>query len=357
MINRIGAGEGHASAAPGASDRQTLSVGRVSLDEVARRSDVTALSTDFASHTKLHQARRIDLWQAVAAMPAVAVSALLLLVMIGRMNHWPVLVLLGWLAPAVAVWTRPGERIAVRVGLGFRRPTDAQAARLDQPWSRAMRCCGTDPQRVEIYVQNRSDCNAFAVGRRSIAVTTAAVGQHRSQGLTDGQLVALLVHELGHHAIGAARLGLVIAWLTLPCRTLGRLLVGIAIALGRRQPMILLAAVVVAGFTAAIVQSLQKGDWAAALLLGAVPAATVLCPVADAALSRRHELAADHYAAVAGLAPELISALRLLDVRRESKYGLTSRLLAHHPDTPRRIAALSEVEGTRAASTSLLKPC
>lgn len=71
---------------------------------------------------------RLRAWRAVAALPAIAGSFLLLLVAFGWMGQWEGLVLAGWLALVAAAFTRAGERIAVAVGFGFRRPTSAQWA-------------------------------------------------------------------------------------------------------------------------------------------------------------------------------------------------------------------------------------
>jgi STE24 endopeptidase len=68
--------------------------------------------------------------------------------------------------------------------------------------------------------------------------------------------------------------------------------------------------------------------------------AAVLCPVADAAISRRSEFAADRFAADHGLALELAAALRALDNGRSEAYGWSRRLLAHHPTPDQRINAL-----------------
>ena len=86
---------------------------------------------------------------------------------------------------------------------------------------------------------------------------------------------------------------------------------------------------------------MQTKQWSAALVLTGVTVVAFLCPVADAALSRRHEFAADRYANSAGVGPELASALQPFDGSHLSWSGLASRLLAQHPTTQRRIAALA----------------
>jgi STE24 endopeptidase len=99
-------------------------------------------------------------------------SLLLLLVLFGPMGRWEGLVLLGWLASGAAVFTRVGERVAVRLGCGFRRPPATQAAVLAPLWSVALRSCDVAPGEVDLYAQHTRDPNAYAAGGRSIAVTT-----------------------------------------------------------------------------------------------------------------------------------------------------------------------------------------
>jgi Peptidase family M48 len=66
----------------------------------------------------------------------------------------------------------------------------------------------------------------------------------------------------------------------------------------------------------------------------------VLCPVADAAISRRAELTADRFAADHGLALELAGALQALGDGHPAARGWSQRLLASHPTSDQRIRAL-----------------
>ncbi len=66
----------------------------------------------------------------------------------------------------------------------------------------------------------------------------------------------------------------------------------------------------------------------------------MLCPLLDAAVSRRAELAADRFAADHGLALQLAAALSALDDGRCAASGWLRRLLASHPTPDRRISAL-----------------
>ncbi|TKJ20808.1 hypothetical protein [Blastococcus sp. CCUG 61487] len=77
----------------------------------------------------------------------------------------------------------------------------------------------------------------------------------------------------------------------------------------RRGPLI----VVVAGLTVAVARTLHQSQWMTGGVLVFVGLAAVLCPLADAAISRRAELAADRFAADHGLALEPAAALRALN--------------------------------------------
>jgi STE24 endopeptidase len=92
-----------------------------------------------------------------------------------------------------------------RAACGFHRPSPAQEAALMPAWSTALRVTGTDAGDVELYVQTARALNAYAAGRRSVAVTSRVVEDHAMGRLRESQLVAVLVHELGHHATGATR--------------------------------------------------------------------------------------------------------------------------------------------------------
>jgi Zn-dependent protease with chaperone function len=117
-------------------------------------------------------------------------------------------------------------------------------------------------------------------------------------------LATLVQKELGHNATRATNFPLVTMWLALPWRFASRLVVGIGLAtVGWWQPLRLLAVVVRAGVAVAVVQAVQQRQWAVAAVLSAVAVCAVVCPLIDAAVSRRSEYAADRYAAGAGLGP------------------------------------------------------
>ena len=98
--------------------------------------------------------------------------------------------------------------------------------------------------------------------------------------------------------------------------------------------------VVLAGVTVAVVQAVQQSHWSVAFVLCAVSLCVIACPIADAALARRSEHTADHYAGALGYGQQLASALRVLGDDSGRRETLTARVLHRHPSTSSRILAL-----------------
>ena len=286
------------------------------------------------------RAVRFGLGRAVAAAPAILGSLLLLTLVSVALGRWVGLLLpLAWVTGAAVLMTRVGERMTLRAAFGFHRPSPAQAALLKPAWSAALRVTGTAAGDVELYVQTGRAPNAYAAGGRSVAVTSRVVEDHATGRLAEGQLVAVLVHELGHHATGATRPMLLLTWLTAPWRAPASVLAGLASTLAGRHPRQGMSIVVLAGLAVADVRALQQGRWVAGGVLVVLGLAAVLVPLANSAISRRSEYAADRFAADHGLAIELTAALRLLNYGNRVPRGW-SRLLSSHPTSEQRIKAL-----------------
>lgn len=286
------------------------------------------------------RAARFGLGRTVAAAPAVLGSLLLLALVSVALGRWVELLLpLVWVAGAAVLITKAGERMALRAACGFHRAGCAQAASLQPAWLTALRVTGTAARDVELYVQPDRAPNAYAAGGRGVAVTSRIVEDYIVGRLSEGQMVAVLVHELGHHASGVARPMLLLAWLTAPWRATASVLAGLANIMASRRPRQGLSIVVLGGMAAAAFRALQQGRWMAGGVLVLVGLTAVLVPLANAAISRRSEYAADRFAADHGLAIELAAALRVLDDDKRAPRGW-SRLLSTHPTAEQRIRAL-----------------
>ncbi len=205
---------------------------------------------------------------------------------------------------------------------------------------------GTAAGDVELYVQTDQVPNAYAAGGRSVAVTSRVVEDYQAGRLSEDQMMAVLVHELGHHATRATRPMLLALWLAMPWRLAARLLTGIGLALSGRPARRELIMVIAAGVAVAVTRALYQGQVLVGGVLAFVGLAAVLCPLADAAVSRRSEFAADRFAADHGLALELAAALHAMHDGRSAACGWPRRLLASHPTTEQRIRALLAATGS-----------
>lgn len=172
--------------------RVTLPVSGTSQGEA----DTVAMSESSVPPAAAGRDGRFGAWRALTALPAMVGSLLLLVVLFGGLSRWEALVLLGWLAAGAALFTASGERLAVRVGCGFRRPSTAQAVTLAPLWAAALRQSGIAADGVDLYVKRARQPNAYAVGGRSVAVTTGIVEEHLAHRLAADELVAVLVHDL-----------------------------------------------------------------------------------------------------------------------------------------------------------------
>lgn len=123
-----------------------------------------------------------------------------LLVLLGWAGRWEPVLMLVWLASAGPVFTPLGKRVAVRLAYGSSRPSARQRALLEPAWRQVLARCQVDPADVDLYVRRSRAVNAFAVGGRSVAITTGAGADFLTHSLTQDHLAGLLAHELGHRA-------------------------------------------------------------------------------------------------------------------------------------------------------------
>ncbi len=210
--------------------------------------------------------------------------------------------------------------------------------------------CGIQPDSFDWYVRRDPEPNAFAVGRRSIAVTTGFLQLLYAGRLTHAQAVAVGVHEAGHHVTRGTRFGLAVDWLSWPWRA-GHGLVMRFYALtpfGEAAKMLM---PVVFG-VAAVMLVREEGPPAQVVpvlvLMGVVAVGVFIAPVADAAFSRAGERAADAYATAHGAGPDLAAALYLVAPCRP--HGPLAGLRNTHPATDARMRRLTTTAPVAAGS-------
>ena len=265
--------------------------------------------------------RRENACRLLAAAPAVLLSTVLLTVPLGALGQWAPIGVAGWLLCApLLLRQRRVERFIVRTVFHFRPPTGRDAEWLK--WLRA-RC---EPARFELvdapraedfdwYVLDDARPNAFAAGGHSIAITTGLLHRAYAGHLTPDELIAVALHEIGHHAAGDIRHGLVVWWLTWPWRTIRRFAVrvGHRISLSRVAALLTPVVVAVAIWRAAIGASTGAQAWATVAVLGTALLAAYVQPVVEAATSRGSERAADAFVVRRGLETALARARQQLD--------------------------------------------
>ena len=276
-------------------------------------------------------------WRALAALPAMVSGFGVVLVALGFLGRLEGLAVLAWLGAGLLTLTRRGERVAVRLGCGFRRPSREQGLMLEPLWSRVIDRCGISSGSVDLYLQRSRAVNSYSVGSRSVAVTGGIVSNFQAGKIEMRVVEAVLAHELGHRCTNGSRFIPVTLWLAMPWRLFSRAVLRLSVRLTGRQPMCLLAIVVVVGLGLAMVQAGYHGAWGVVMVLGALGVFGLGTPVADAALSRGSERAADRFAAEAGYGDDLARALMLLDVRPTRRRRLLDRTVDSHPDSQRRI--------------------
>lgn len=215
-----------------------------------------------------------------------------------------------------------------------------QAVTLQPLWSAALRAAGASADDVYLYGQRGGQLNAYATAGRTVAVTSPVLDAHEAGRLSEDQVIAVLIHELGHHATGATRPMLIVTWPAAPWRSAARLLVHLAAGLSGRQSRQVLAVLGLGGVGAAVVRAVHQGHWLTGGVVAAVALNAVVCPLADAWTCRRAEFAADRFAADHGRALELGAALRAMRGPSSTATGWSQKLLATHPPADGRISAL-----------------
>ncbi|WP_405715793.1 MULTISPECIES: M48 family metalloprotease [unclassified Streptomyces] len=292
-----------------------------------------------------HQ-RRVDvtaLGRLTLALPTFLMSTLVVLLVSAVLDgclglpFW--IPTLFWLASGALVFHRPTEDLLARYLLGLRRPMPREAARLEPVWREVTAIAGVDGALYQLWIEESDDLNAYAAAGHIVGVTRFALEQ-----LPDGQLAAVLAHELGHHTGGHTWTLLLGHWYGLPGRAAWRVLrvmarsvvtptrCAVYLAVG----VLLLAIGGLASTVAALLYGLP-------LLLG--------LPYLSAAVGRRAELRADRHAAALGFAPKLAEVLETIHSnearahqealaitgKRLERESTPARLLSTHPDVPTRL--------------------
>ncbi|MGW7253932.1 M48 family metalloprotease [Streptomyces sp. NPDC054834] len=245
------------------------------------------------------------------------------------------LVILLWLASGALVFHRPTESALARRLLRLRYPTPQERAKLEPVWREVTARAGVEGRNYELWVEDSDALNAVAAAGHIVGVTRFAMNN-----LPNGELAAVLAHELGHHVGGHAWSGLLGYWYALPGRVAWRVLKAVssvAFHVSKAFGCFGVAFVVlgVGGLAMATISTLYG-----------LPLLILGVPYALAAVGRRSELRADEHAAALGFAPMLVGVLHKLHQQEEQeKAAITAlnggvpveesalaKLLSSHPD-------------------------
>jgi Zn-dependent protease with chaperone function len=255
--------------------------------------------------------------------------SLLVVVLVSMVTGFGPLLILAWLVSGALVFHRRTESALARHLFRLRYPTPQERARLEPVWHEVTARAGVDGRTYELWVQDSDDLNAVAAAGHIVGVTRFALNE-----LPNGELAAVLAHELGHHVGGHAWVSLLGYWYALPGRIGWMVLRVVSGALLRASSTISclggLAFLMCFGVAAVATFSFLYG----------LPLMVLGVPYALAAVGRRAELRADQHAAALGFAPMLAAVLQKLhEQEQEASQPASSGhksplagLMATHPD-------------------------
>ncbi|MFJ5557632.1 M48 family metalloprotease [Streptomyces sp. NPDC093250] len=245
------------------------------------------------------------------------------------------LVLLAWLASGALVFHRPAESAFARHLLRLRYPTPQERAKIEPVWRTVTARAGVEGRNYELWVEDSDSLNAVAAAGHIVGVTRFAMNQ-----LPNGELAAVMAHELGHHVGGHAWSGLLGYWYALPGRIAWRVLRAVTGFMFRVSRVFSCFGVLFFGvFVGAIALATISTLYGLPLLILGMPYAL-------AAVGRRSELRADQHAAALGFAPMLAAVLEKLHHQEQQQIAAltaanggtpvaetpVSKLLSSHPD-------------------------
>ncbi|GAA2644503.1 M48 family metalloprotease [Streptomyces lunalinharesii] len=206
-----------------------------------------------------------------------------------------------WLVSGAMAFHRPTERALARHLLNLRHPTPRELSRLEPLWRAVTARTGVEGRAYELWIEDSDDLNALAAAGHIVGVTRFSLDH-----LSDGQLAAVLAHELGHHVRGHAWSSLLGQWYGVPGRlawAVVRKVIRLVTAIGHGRMGFWAAVLLLVAGAAVLLVALEY--WFVTLPLAAAPYLL-------AAVTRRAEVRADHHAAVAGFGPMLAEVLQMM---------------------------------------------
>jgi Zn-dependent protease with chaperone function len=152
--------------------------------------------------------------------------------------YWVVLV--AWLVSAAAVMLPRTEHLLAWKVYRLRPPHEVETLRIGPAWHAVCLAAGVDPDRYRVWIHEGPEATAPITAGSTIAVTSWA-----AMTLPPRHLESVLAHELAHHLALPSRVSLLLYWLQLPARGMGK---AITSGLTSSMPVISLVTRVVLGF-------------------------------------------------------------------------------------------------------------
>ncbi len=245
------------------------------------------------------------------------------------------LVIIVWVLSGALVFHRPTESALARRLLHLRYPTPQERAKLEPVWREVTARAGVEGRTYELWVEDSDGLNAVAAAGHIVGVTRFAMNE-----LPNGELAAVMAHELGHHVGGHAWSGLLGYWYAQPGRIAWRVLRAVSVVVFKVSRAFSCFGI---GFVVLVLGSIAM---ATVSTLYGLPLLILGVPYALAAVGRRAELRADEHAAALGFAPMLAAVLGKLHQEEQRQTAALaalnggvppqesplSKLLSSHPD-------------------------
>lgn len=244
-----------------------------------------------------------------------------------------------WLVSGAMAFHRPTERALARHLLNLRQPTPQELSRLEPLWRTVTARTGVEGRAYELWIEDSDHLNALAVAGHIVGVTRFSL-----EHLSDGQLAAVLAHELGHHVRGHAWSSLLGQWYAVPGRLAWaavRKLIRHVTATGHGRMGFWAAVVLLVAGAAVLPVALEY--WFVVVMLAAAPFLL-------AAVARQAEARADHHAAAAGFGPMLAEVLHMTRAADRESGPVTAPALSRCG----RAAAMGTVTPPRGRSRGFL---
>lgn len=253
-----------------------------------------------------------------------------------------VIALSAWIGLSALMLCRTGERLLARSFLDW-KTLDMNAVFGPAVEAELRRVLGPDFQRYDWYVEKSDDLNAMAIGGHAIAVTTRLIDSHRRHQMEDEHVVALVLHEYGHHRGELVRFGAALTLLMRPWAVTHQY--ARAFARGFANPKIRVKDKLIVGFVLAlsflvVVQLLGHRVGVVSLSVAGMVCLLALSALLEARLMRAEELRADQVAAELGYGGSLRAVCNIFQDTIPSRLHWYKRATMHHPSFARRAALL-----------------